>query len=319
MRLLMMGTGPFAVPTFRALLDSAHDVACLVTRPTPPPVGRRKSPANPMRDLAQQRGLAVLAPENINDPAALAEVRAFAPDLLVVCDYGQILSPDALAVAPLGGINLHASLLPKYRGSAPINWAIYRGEVETGVSVIHITPQLDGGNVLAIERTPIGPEETAAELEPRLAALGVAPVLATIERLAAWDRTAPLGTPQDPALVTKARRLRKTDAEVKWSRSARQIQRQVRAFQPWPGTFTLWPRGGGEPIRLVLDKVTPLDDVPAAAPPGVVTHSDRQQLWVATGQGTLRIDRLQPAGKRVMEAAEFLRGHPLTVGAQLGG
>ena len=317
MRLVMMGTGPFAVPTFQALIHGPHEVVALVTRPTPPPVGRRKSPANPMRDVAEAAGMPVLAPESINTSEAIAEVRALSPDLLVVCDYGQILSPEALAIAPLGGINLHASLLPKYRGSAPIHWAIYRGEATTGVSVIHMTPLLDGGNVLARRSTPIGSEETQAELETRLAELGIAPVQEALEQLATWDRQTPLGAPQDAAQVTKARRLRKTDAAVKWSRTAKQIQRQVRAFQPWPGTFVLWQRGSGEPVRLVLDKVTPLPDEPASAPPGTVTRSNREELWIATGGGTLRIDRIQPAGKKVMEIGEFLRGYPLTVGTVL--
>jgi methionyl-tRNA formyltransferase len=316
MRLIMMGTGPFAVPTFRALLASEHEVAALVTRPTPPPIGRRKTPANPMQDVGQAAGLPILAPESINTPDAISSIAAFHADLLVVCDYGQILSPAALSVTPLGGINLHASLLPRYRGSAPINWAIYRGEKETGVSVIHMTPTLDGGNLLAIARTPIGAEETAVELEARLAEIGIAPVRESIEMLANWDRHSPIGTPQDPALVTKARRLRKTDALLHWTRTAQQLQRQVRAFQPWPGAYVLWERGAGEPLRLVLDKVTALACEPATAPPGTVTRSD-DKLWIATSRGTLQIDRLQPAGKRVMEAREFLRGYPLKVGIVL--
>lgn len=316
MRIVMMGTGPFAVPTFRWLLESAHTVPALVTRPTPPPIGRRKSPANPMRDTAEASGLTVLAPESINTPESIAAVRALVPDLLVVCDYGQILSPEALSVAPLGGINLHASLLPKYRGSAPINWAIYRGERETGASVIHMTPLLDGGNVLTVRKTPIGMEDDAVAIEGRLAELGVDAVREAIEMLEHWDRTSPLGAPQDPALVTKARRLRKTDAAINWSRTAKQIQRQVRAFQPWPGAYVLWNRGSGEPLRLVLDKVAALDG-PATASPGTVVRSSRDALHVATGGGTLAILRIQPAGKRVMEVGEFLRGYPMAEGTVL--
>lgn len=316
MRLLMMGTGPFAVPTFRALLAGSHEVVALVTRPTPPPVGRRKTPANPMQDVGEAAGLPIFAPESINTPEVIATVKAFAPDLLVVCDYGQILSPDALAVAPLGGINLHASLLPRYRGSAPINWAIYRGEKETGVSVIHMTPLLDGGNVLTIRKTPIGIDDNAVELEARLAELGVGAVNESLDALVSWDVRSQFGVPQDPALVTKARRLRKTDAVVNWTRTAQQIQRQVRAFQPWPGTFVLWDRGSGEPLRLVLDKVTALDEHSAAAP-GTVVGSGRDKLHIATGRGTLAINRVQPAGKRVMEIGEFLRGYPMSEGTVL--
>lgn len=316
MRLVMMGTGPFAVPTFEALLGSRHDVVALVTRPTPAAVGRRKSPANPMRDVGEARGLPVFAPDDVNAAESLARLREFAADLFVVCDYGQILSPDCLRVAPLGGVNLHASLLPKFRGSAPINWAIYRGEKETGVSVIHMSPALDAGNLLAVKATLIEPTETAVELEARLATLGIGPVLDSLEMLEQWDRVSPLGEPQNPLLVTNARRLRKTDAEVKWTRTARQIERQVRAFQPWPGTFVLWDRGGGEPLRLVLNRVTALG-VEATAAPGTVTQSDGKSLHVATGRGTLAIERIQPAGKRPMEIAEFLRGYALEEGTVL--
>lgn len=316
MRLVMMGTGPFAVPTFRSLLAGGHDVLGLVTRPTPPPIGRRKTPANPMRDVAEGAGLPVIAPDSINTPESVAAVRDFGADLLVVCDYGQILSPEALTVTPLGGINLHASLLPRYRGSAPINWAIYRGEQETGVSVIHMSPLLDGGNILTVRKTPIGIDDNAVELEARLAELGVGAVNDAIDILTNWDFLSPLGVPQDPALVTKARRLRKTDAAINWTRSAKQIQRQVRAFQPWPGTFMLWDRGGSEPLRLVLDKVSASDEA-AAAPPGTVVLAARDQLHVATGKGTLVIERLQPAGKRIMEVGEFLRGYPIAVGTVL--
>ena len=316
MRLVMMGTGPFAVPTFRALLAGSHEVVALVTRPTPPPVGRRKTPANPMQEVGEAAGLPVFAPDSINTPEAIATVGAYRADLLVVCDYGQILSPEALSVTPLGGINLHASLLPRYRGSAPINWAIYRGEQETGVSVIHMTPLLDGGNVLTVRKTPIGIEDNAIELEARLAELGVGAVNEALEMLSGWDRSTPLGAPQDPALVTKARRLRKTDAAVNWTRTAKQIQRQVRAFQPWPGTFVLWDRGSGEPLRLVLDKVTALEESSTVVP-GTVVRSAKDALHVGTGRGTLAINRVQPAGKRVMEIGEFLRGYPISEGTVL--
>lgn len=318
MRLVMMGTGPFAVPTFQALLDSRHEVVALVTRPTPPPVGRRKTPANPMREVGVARGLSIFEPESINDESSIARLREFAADLFVVCDYGQILSPDCLRVAPLGGINLHASLLPKYRGSAPINWAMYRGEKETGVSVIHMSPALDAGNVLAVKSTPIDPRETAVELEARLAELGIEPVLESIDLLESWDRASLLGTPQDPAQVTKARRLRKTDAAVNWTRTAAQIARQVRAFQPWPGTFVLWARGQGEPLRLVLNQVAALPSSETTAEPGTVVQSDGHSLQIATGRGLLAIEKIQPAGKRSLEIAEFLRGYPLAVGTRLG-
>src|SRR5437667_5750819 len=176
MRLLVLGTGPFAVPMFQSLLDSRHEVLALVTRPTPRPKEREKEAANPMRLLAESRGVPVHAPTSINSEEGKQLIAQLAPDLFVVCDYGEILAADVLSLVPLGGINLHASLLPKYRGAAPIQWALLNGESETGVSVIHMTPRLDGGPILAVRSTAIGPEETHPELEQRLAALGIEPV-----------------------------------------------------------------------------------------------------------------------------------------------
>jgi methionyl-tRNA formyltransferase len=318
MRLLMLGTGPFAVPTFRSVLESVHTVPALVTRPTPPAVGRQKAPPNPMRDLAEQRRLPILTPEKINEPAVLAELAAFQADLMIVCDYGQILSSAALAATALGGINLHASLLPCYRGAAPINWALWDGQTETGVSVIHMTPRLDGGPCLVQRATPIEPDEDAIALETRLARLGVEAVHEALALLAAWDRHGPLGTPQDPARVTRAPRLQKSDGQVDWTRSAERIRNQVRALKPWPGTFTVWRRPVGE-LRLILDQVSlgpPHDE--AAADPGTVVLAGKQQLGIATGAGTLSIDRLQAAGKRVMGIEEFLRGHAVQLGDRFG-
>jgi methionyl-tRNA formyltransferase len=309
----MMGTGPFAVPTFRALLDSPHEVLALVTRPTPPAKGREKASLNPMRDLAESRNLPVYAPESINtDEAAdwLAEHRA---DLFVVCDYGQILSKTILAIPPLGGINLHASLLPKYRGAAPIHWAILNGDAETGVTVIHMTPRLDGGPCLAVKRTEIGDEETQPELEQRLAQLGVSAVLEAVDQLAAWDRELPIGTRQPKEQITKAPRLSKPDGLIDWTKPAAFIQRQVRALKPWPTTYTHWQRPQGEPLRVIVDRVRvlPLD---SNAEPGTVVKADVQQLVIATSDGAISIEAIQPAGKRVLQIGEFLRGYPIKVG-----
>ncbi len=188
MRIVMLGTGGFAVPTCRALLGSGHDVLAIVSRPPRPTRSRSGEPApSPMRSLAQQHGLSLLMPEDINAPAAMAQLEQFQSCLLVVCDYGQILSDQALATSRLGGINLHASLLPKYRGAAPINWALYDGETTTGVTVIHMTPRLDAGPCLLQHSTAIGPEEDAVQLEDRLAEMGRQAVLQAIDLLAQWD------------------------------------------------------------------------------------------------------------------------------------
>lgn len=318
MRIVMLGTGPFAVPTFAALLAGPHEVPALITRPTPPAKGRVKFSLNPMRDLAEARGLPVFAPEDINAAESLALLTSLRPDLLMVCDYGQILSPASLATAPLGGINLHASILPKYRGAAPINWAILKGDTETGVTVIHMTPLLDGGPCVAVRTTPIGPEETTAELEPRLANLGVSAVLEAIELLSRWDRVSPIGAVQDQTLATKAPRLKKTSGLVNWERTATEIVNQVRGLKPWPGTHTYWLRAAGEPLRLILDQVSIADDGTANAPPGTVVAATNDRICVATGDGVLSLDRVQPAGKRVLSAAEFLNGYRIHEGDKFG-
>jgi len=326
----MMGTGPYAVPTFESLYQTSHKVLALVTRP---PRGRRPPPS-PMRAVAEAHGTRVWMPESINEPEACAELAALAPDLLVVCDYGEILRPDVLATARLGGINLHASLLPKYRGAAPINWALYYGDAETGNTVIQMTAGLDAGPCIGQTATAIEPDETAVELEQRLAALGATAVRQAIEDLAAV-RATPID--QDPALASKAPRLKKLDGLVDWSRTAQQIHNQVRAMEPWPGCHTFWQLEGKDPMRLILSQVAVADarsttsgsTVPGSAvsndavsvgdrSPGCVVSADAQ-LLVATGDGVLKILELQPAGKRRQTAAEFLRGHALRPGDTLGG
>ena len=313
MKLIIMGTGPFAVPTLKRLYASGHAVLALVTRPPRPMHGKTQAETNPMRELAVERGTPVHEPESINTPHARAVLASYQPDLLVVCDYGQILKPETLEIARLGGINLHASLLPKYRGAAPINWAIYHGETETGVTIIHITPRVDAGPAIAQARTPIGPEETAADLEPRLAELGAPLVVQAIDDLAAGAVQA---IDQDPIKATRAPRLKKEQGQVDWQRTAAEIKNQVRALVPWPKTFTHWQRPGGEPLRLILEKVRVEPALPAE--PGTVLEAKGDRLVIATGQQALVIDFIQPAGKRVLSAAEFLRGYAVRPGERFG-
>jgi methionyl-tRNA formyltransferase len=309
MRVIMMGTGPFAVPTFRALYDSPHEVLALITRPDRPQQGRTKTPPNPMRALAVERGTPVHDPESINTSHARMVLASYQPDIFVVCDYGQILKPEALEIARLGGINLHASLLPKYRGAAPINWALYHGEAETGVTVIHMTPQLDAGPAIAIGRLAIGTYDTAAEIEPRLAEIGAPLVLQAMAALEAGT-AAPIV--QDSAQATKAPRLRKELGAIDWTRSAVAIKDQIRALQPWPKSFTFWQREGAEPIRLIVERVHLEPEQQGA--PGTVLLAAGEALVIATGAGALVIEQVQPAGKRAMSAGEFLRGNPIRPG-----
>lgn len=309
-----MGTGPFAVPMFRALYDSRHEVIALVTQPPRPAVGKKAPPPSPMRAVAEEHGTSIFDPPSINTDDAREVLRSYRPDLFVVADYGQILSPETLAVAPQGGINLHGSLLPKYRGAAPINWAIYKGDAETGVTVIAMSPRVDAGPCLAKVSTRIDPNETAVDLERRLAELGAPLIAATVDKLAA-GAIEPLV--QDAAAATGARRLRKTDGEVDWRRTAAEIKNQVRALEPWPRTATHWLRAGTEPLRVILGRVD-VDPQPTDAEPGTIVDVDREAFAVATGSGRLVVHELQPAGKRQLSASEFLRGYPLKPGDRWG-
>jgi methionyl-tRNA formyltransferase len=318
MRLLMMGTGPFAVPTLHALLESHHAVTGLVTRPLESSRSR-KAIQNPMLEAAQEAGIPVEMPADINSPAGHEALVRFAPELLVVCDYGQILSSETLLLSPLGGINLHGSLLPRYRGAAPVNWAIMAGDQVTGTSVIHMTPQLDGGPLLARSQIEIGENEDAQQLEQRLATSGITPVLDSLELLEKWDGSSPLGELQLADQVTQARRLRKSDGQLDWTRPAVELHNRVRGLKPWPGSYTHWLRSEDSPMRLIIVQTTLCDtNQDTVAQPGQVVASEAGQLLVATGAGILSLQEIQPAGRRAMQVDAFLRGYPVAPGDRFG-
>jgi methionyl-tRNA formyltransferase len=320
MRLVMMGTGSFAAPTFLQLLHGTHPVVGLVTQPdraAGKERGSTRQAGQPMKEIALERGIPVLQPESINTPEGVAALKQLQPDLLVVAAYGQILSKDVLGVTPLGGINVHASLLPKYRGAAPINWAIYHGETRTGVTIIRMSVSLDAGDILAQEAIDILPEETAGELEARLGPLGAKLAFEIVERLASGSVS---GVPQDKSLVTKAPKLTKEHGLIDWTRSAQAVINQIRAMQPWPTAYTYLWREGQEPVRLMVARAsvssTPLGDATQAA--GRV-HSDGARMWVRCLDGLVEIVELQPAGKRRMSATDFLRGNAIPPDAYFAG
>jgi len=322
MRLVMMGTGTFAEPTFSKILQSPHEVVGLVTQPDRPVGEERGSTRLAGRNLkafALERGIPVMQPESVNTPEPCAALAALAPDLLVVAAYGQILSNEVLGVARHGGINVHASLLPKYRGAAPVAWAIYHGETETGVTVIQMSVHLDAGKMLAREATAIGPEETAGELEVRLAELGARLAAQVIDEIASGSAQ---GIPQDKSQATKAPKLKKEHGAIDWSRPAAEICNQVRAMQPWPTAYTCWHRSGSSPLRIIIHKARKIvSEAPASYLPGqvVVSPEAANRLLVAAGAGELvEILELQPAGKRRMSAGEFVRGHRPQADDRLG-
>jgi len=324
MRLVMMGTGSFAEPTFEAILASGHPVVGLVTQPdriTGKERGSTRQARRGMKEIAQDRGIPVLQPESINTPEGVRDLSQWKPDLLVVAAYGQILSKEVLAVAPQGGINVHASLLPKYRGAAPIAWAIAQGEKETGVTIIRMSIALDAGDLLAQDKTTIGPEETAGELETRLAPMGAKLALTVIEQIAAGKSK---GIPQDKSLVTKAPKLSKENGLIDWSRNPQGICNHIRAMQPWPTAYTFLHRPKESPLRLIVYRASVVTEATLSLKgphAGLIRLlPGHPHLIVETGAGDqVEILELQPAGKRRMTAMDFLRGYAIENGWLLGG
>lgn len=308
-----MGTGPFAVPSFDALRLQGHDIAAVVTKPAPTVKSRKGAPPAPVRTWGEAHALPILDPLSINDAEAVEQVAALAADLLVVCDYGHILRPAALETAKLGGINLHGSLLPKYRGAAPVQRALLSGDPVTGVSVIHMTPRLDGGPILCTRQTEIATDETAGELEERLSMIGVEATLEAVAMLSTWDQVSSIGEMQNPDQVTKAPRLQKAEGEIDWSRDVASIDCHVRGMQPWPIAYThLSIRENKPPVRLAIKALRMTSQASGGHQPGEVVEGDG--LLVACGDRVVEILRLQPAGKREMSGVEFLRGHQIQAG-----
>lgn len=308
-----MGTPEFAVPSLKALLESRHQVAAVVTRPDRRSGRGLKVHPPPVKVVAQGEGVPVLQPVRIRDTAFLEAVSSYSPDVLAVVAYGRILPPAVLEAAPNGGVNLHASLLPKYRGAAPVAWAIARGESVTGITTMRMVKELDAGEIYLQKSTPIDPGETAAELEARLADLG-APFL--VETLDALEQGQMAGIPQDGSKATFAPVLTKSDGHIDWTMSAREIACRTRAFDPWPTAFTSLD-GKGLRIR----RARPAEAAPDAAPaePGTILEAGRGRVLVACGAGSaLELLEVQPEGRRRMSASDAVAGRYLTAGSRLG-
>ncbi len=312
-RIAMLGTGEFALPSFQALADSHHTIVGLVTQPDRFDA-RSRVHSNVMKDFAVERGIPVLQPTNINAEESLVLLRDLRADLFMVAAYGQILSAEVIGVPPQGCYNLHASLLPKYRGAAPIQYAMWKGETETGVSIFKIEPRLDAGPILATYTTLIGPRETAGDLELRMADRVVPTLLLFLDDL---ERGPLTGTMQDKSLVTKAPKLKKEFGAIDWSQTGRQINCQVRAMQPWPMPYSYLKLEGRPPLRVLILEVCPhpFSDHSDHAP-GTVVHNDGKSLRVKCADGSCEIERIQPVGKRSMATPEFLRGYPAVVGSR---
>jgi methionyl-tRNA formyltransferase len=310
-RIIVLGTGDFAHPLFEHLLDTGHQVVALVTQPDRPQGRKHELIPSPIKLTGQRRGVKVMQPENVNSPEILEQIRQLAPDLLVTAAYGQILSAELLAIPRLGGINLHGSILPAYRGAAPVARAIQNGETETGVTVIRMTPRIDAGGTIAFARTAIGPNETSGELEARLAVLGAPLVASSIASLVAGSARI---IPQDRSKMTRAPKLKKEDGLIDWCRPAQAIHNLVRAMQPWPLASTTWisqdPESKG-PLRLIVRQTQPVE---GQGSPGEVLEVHTGRLTVAAGEAAVRLLVVQVPGKKPMPAAEFLHGHRVRPG-----
>lgn len=320
LRLVMMGTGTFALPTFRALLSSPHQVVGLFTQPDRVGRGHHHHP-HPMKEEAVRNGVPVFQPDVVNVPEYLDGLRGLQADLAVVAAYGQILSAELLSIPRLGAVNLHASLLPKYRGAAPIQYAVWKGETETGITLFQIEPKLDAGPILGMIKTPIGSNETAGELEDRLAELAVPLTMQVLDAIAAGRAVA---LPQNPGEATRARKLKKTDGEIPWGKRSKEIDWHVRAMQPWPMPFTWWHSDGHPPVRLQVlavdrqDAPTPEAGEFGTTSPGTILFVDERRVIVKTGDGSVALRTVRPDGKRAMDVAEFLRGHRMSPGDRMG-
>ena len=309
MRTLFLGSPPFALPVLRALIDAPqHEVLALVTPPDRPSGRGRRLVRSPLAEMADAAGIDVLQPTSTRDESFVEALRAYEPEVLLVASYGELLRTNVLELAPHGALNVHGSLLPRWRGASPVQAAILAGDAETGVSIQRMVLALDAGDVLHEIRTPIGTQETAGELAARLADLGGQALLEALDQLASGTATF---TPQDESQITLCRKIPKDAGRIDFTQSAVQLKRLVRAMNPWPGAFAFLPDGR----RLVVLEAEALDESEPGAAPGTLISG--KSLRVACGGGILELRTVKPQGKGAMEGAAFLRGSRLEAGTQL--
>jgi methionyl-tRNA formyltransferase len=310
-RVVFMGTGAFAVPSLEALVGAGHQVATVVTQPDRAKGRGRPLAPPPVKLAAQRLALPLLQVQRVREPATQDLLRGFRPEIQVVVAFGQILPRSVIDIPPLGTLNVHASLLPKYRGAAPIQWAIASGETETGVTTMLIDEGLDTGPTLLARPLAIGADDTAADLEPRLARLGAELLLESLQGLAEGRLTP---QPQDHGRATLAPLLAKEDGRIEWSRRAQEIVWRVRGFTPWPGAFT---QSDGRLLKVLRAGVLP--GLTATATPGTVLAVSPSGVSVACGGGSaLRLLGVQPESRKPMPASAWAAGARLCVGARVG-
>jgi len=303
MRVIFLGTPAFAVPTLEALVRAGYDVVCLVTQPDRPSGRGRQLTASPVKEAALRLRLPVYQPERIRRPEAVEYLTRLAPDVMIVVGYGQIIPQQVIDIPPHGIVNVHASLLPKYRGAGPVQWAIAKGETRTGVTTMRIDAGLDTGDMLLKAEADIGPEETAVELGARLAAMGAALLVETLANIASI-----VPQKQDPAQATYARLLKKEDGVIDWRQPAQAIHNRVRGFQPWPGAYT---RIRGPQLHIWKSRVGAGE---SGAPGSLLLHP----LRVVCGDGALELIEVQLEGRKRIAAEAFANGQRIAAGDILG-
>lgn len=297
--IVYMGTPDFAVPSLMTLAQSRHKVVMVITQPDRPKGRGCKMCCTQVKEAAQLHDLPVSQPDKVKDPQFVDQIRALKPDLFVVAAFGQILPVDLLEIPTLGAINIHASLLPKYRGAAPIQRVILNGEQVTGITTMKMDTGMDTGDILLARETSIEPSDTAGSLHDRLSILGADLLMDTLDALSAGTLKP---TPQDHRQATYAPMLKKQDGKIDWQRPARDLEFFIRGMNPWPGAFTLF----GDK-RLAIYQARAMEGT-YEAPPGTVVQGFDDELRVATGQGALAVEELQPASGRRMSIADYLRG-----------
>ena len=302
MKIVYLGSGEFGLDSLDALFQSRHDLRFIVTQP-PRAAGRgRKTTPTPVACWASARAVPFSEVEDANAPPVVESIAGYQPDLIVVIAFGQKIGAALIGLPPKGAINVHASLLPKYRGAAPINWAIINGETETGVSIITLAEKMDAGQILSEEKTEILPEETAGELHNRLAKIAAPLLLKTIGQIA--DGTA-VYTEQDHAMATLAPKLKKTDGFLDFGDPAEVLARKIRGLWPWPGAHATYVSNKtGKSLLVTIARAATVSQRPPDLPPGTLDQS----LHVICGAGALQISRIKPAGSRLMDFKDFVNG-----------
>ncbi len=311
MRIVFMGTPDFAVPALAALAEGGHEIAAVVTQPDKQKGRGKAVQMTPVKAWAVEHGISVYQPVKVREEAFVRVLRELAPQVIVVAAFGQILTKEILELPPFGCVNIHASLLPKYRGAAPIQWAILSGEKETGITTMQMNEGLDTGDMLERVVIPIAADETGGSLHDKLSQAGGPLILSTLKKL---EEGTIHPVPQGESGTCYAKMLTKSLGDIDWSRPAQEIERLIRGLNPWPSAYTGW---NGKTIKIWSGQVLPDAEPAPGGPdylPGQVLKADKDELLVRTGSGTLRIKELQLEGKKRMDAAAFLRGCPIKAG-----